>query len=51
MEVGCMIFGMNHKTKPKNMREITIYKATWWFGGISNRHTSWGIFGRNILST
>jgi hypothetical protein len=30
MEVGCMIFGMTQK-KPKNIREVTVYKAgmTW----------------------
>ena len=53
MEVGYVIFCMNHKKKPKNTREITVYKAgmTWWFGGISNRHTSWWIYGHNIFST
>ena len=53
MKVGCVIFGMTHKKKPKNMQEITVYKAemTWWFGGISNHHKSRGIYGHNILST
>jgi len=39
--------------RPKNTRKITVYKAgmTWRFGGISNCHTSRGIYGRNILST
>jgi len=48
-----MIFGMNHKKKTKNTREITVYKVgmTWRFGGISNRHTSRDIYGRNIFST
>jgi hypothetical protein len=53
MEVGCMIFGMNHEKKPKNTREITVSKArmTWQFGGISNRHTFQGIYGHNIFCT
>jgi hypothetical protein len=39
MEVGCVIFGMNHKKRQKKMQEITVFKAgtTWRFGGISNR--------------
>jgi len=38
MEVGCVIFGMKHKKRPKTMGEIKVSKvgATWWFGGISN---------------
>jgi hypothetical protein len=53
MEVGCVIFGMKHKKAKKNTREITVYKVgkMWRFGGISNRQTSQGIYGRNILST
>jgi hypothetical protein len=53
MEVGCVIFDMKQKKRPKNTREITVSKAgmMWQFGGISNRHTSRRINGRNILST
>jgi hypothetical protein len=52
MEVGCVIFGMKHKKRPKKTREIEVSKAetTWQFGGISNRYTSRKIFGHNILS-
>jgi len=47
-----MIFGMTQK-KPKNIREVTVYKAgmTWRFGEISNHNTSWEIYDHNILST
>jgi hypothetical protein len=47
MEVGCVIFGMTHKKKQKDMREITVLKdgMRWRFGGNSNRHSSWGIYG------
>jgi len=50
MEVGCVIFGMKRRKKPKNTPEIIVYKAgmTWWFGGISGCHTSWRIYSRNI---
>jgi hypothetical protein len=53
MEVGCVIFGMNHKKGQKKPREIEVSKAgmTWRFGGISNRYTSQKIYGRAILST
>jgi len=53
MEVGCMIFGMKCRKKPKNMPEVTVYKAgmTWWFGGILEGHTSRRIYGCNISST
>jgi len=52
MEVGCVIFGMTKK-KQKDMREITVLKdgMRWQFGGNSNRFSSWGIYGRHILST
>jgi len=52
MEVGCVIFGMKHKKRPKKTREMEVSKAetTWQFGGISNRYTSRKIFGHNILS-
>jgi hypothetical protein len=52
MEVGCMIFGMKHKRR-KKIQEIMVSKAgmTWQFGGISNRYTSWQIYGHNIFST
>jgi len=51
MEVGCVIFGMKHKKRPKTMREITVAVTTWRVGGISNRYTSREIYDRNILST
>jgi hypothetical protein len=52
MKVGCVIFGMTQK-KQKDMREITVLKdgMRWRFGGNSNRHSSWEIYGHNILST
>jgi hypothetical protein len=52
MKISCVIFDMNHKKKPKHTREITVYKAgmTWRFGGISNCHTSRGIYGHNIFN-
>jgi hypothetical protein len=52
MKVGCVIFGMKRKKKPKNMLEITVYKAgmTWQFERISCRHTSRRIYGRYISS-
>jgi len=53
MELGCVIFLYEAQKKTKQMWEIEVSKAetTWWFGGISNRYTSWKIFGHNILST
>jgi hypothetical protein len=54
MKVGCVIFGMKRRKKPKHTLEITIYKQagmTWQFGGILGRHTSRRIYGRNISST
>jgi hypothetical protein len=54
MEVGYVIFDMKHKKRhKKKTREITVSKAgiTWRVGGISNRYTSWEIYGCNILST
>jgi hypothetical protein len=53
MEVGCMTFGIKRRKKPKNTLEITVYKAgmTWWCGGVSDRHTSQRIYGRNISSS
>jgi hypothetical protein len=38
MEIGCVIFGMNHKKGKKKPREIGVSKAgtIWRFGGISN---------------
>jgi len=52
MEVDCVIFDMTKK-KQKDMREITVLKdgMRWRFGGNSNRHSSWGIYGLHILST
>jgi hypothetical protein len=53
MEVGSVIFGMNDKKKTKKTQEIMVFKAgtMWRVGGISNRYTSWEIYGHNILST
>jgi hypothetical protein len=41
------------KKGKKKPREIMVSKAgtMWQFGGISNRYTSWQIYGRYILST
>jgi len=51
--IGCMIFYMRRKRNLKTMLEKTLYQAgmTWQFGRISNRHTSWRIYGQNIFST
>jgi len=52
MEIGCVIFGIKNKKKPKQTREITVSKArtTWRVGGISNHYTSREIYGQNKLS-
>ena len=52
MKGGCVIFGMKRRKKPKNMLEITVYKAgmTWRFERISGRQTSRRIYGRYISS-
>jgi len=46
-------FGMKHKKRQKQPREIMVSKAgtTWRFGGISNQYTSLQIYGRTILSS
>jgi hypothetical protein len=37
-----MIFGMTRKKKPKNMQKKESFEVgmTWWFGRISDQHTS-----------
>ena len=52
MAVGCVIFSMKYKKRPKQTREITVSKdgTTWWVEGISNRYTFREIYGHNILS-
>lgn len=51
-QLGYVIFGMKRRKKPKNMLEITIYKAgmMWQFERISGCHTSRRIYGRYISS-
>jgi hypothetical protein len=46
-------FGMKHKKRQKQPREIMVSKAgtTWRFGGISNQYTSRQIYDRTILSS
>ena len=54
MEVGCVIFGMNHKKSQKNTPEITVYKAgmMWRFKGrlAYIPEDIWGQYIQHVIS-